>query len=76
MNLICGNGSQYMRQIGVILGHPIFISFHRLTGYQQDPRNRGVTTVVAQPPMVNTSRPVSVFPGEKREKFNGLNFKQ
>ena len=32
-------------------------------------------TVVVQAPMVHTSRHVFVFPGEKPEKFNGLNFK-
>ena len=32
-----------MRQMSVISGHPIFIGFRRLTGYQRDPRDRGVT---------------------------------
>ena len=32
--------------------------------------------VVAQAPMVHTSRPVSVSPRKKPEKFNGLNFKR
>ena len=27
----------------MISGHPIFIGFHRLTGCQRDPRDRGVT---------------------------------
>ena len=31
-----------MRQMSVILGHPIFIGFRKLTGCQQ-PRDRGVT---------------------------------
>ena len=33
-------------------------------------------TIVAQAPMVHTSGPVYVSPGEKPEKFNGLNFKR
>ena len=33
-------------------------------------------TVVAQAPMVLTSGPVYDSPGEKLEKFNGLNFKR
>ena len=33
-------------------------------------------TVVAQAPMVHTSGPDFVSPGEKPEKFNELNFKQ
>ena len=28
----------------MISGHSIFIGFHRLTGCQRDPRDRGVTT--------------------------------
>ena len=27
----------------MISGHPIFTGFHRLTGYQRDPQDRGVT---------------------------------
>ena len=37
------NGSQYMRQMSVISGHPIFTDFCRLTGCERDPRDRGVT---------------------------------
>ena len=32
-----------MRYVSVISGHPIFTGFRRLTGYQWDPRDRGVT---------------------------------
>ena len=32
-----------MQEMNVISGHPIFISFRRLTGYQRDPRDRGGT---------------------------------
>ena len=31
------NGSQYMRQMSVISGHPIFTGFRKLTGCQRDP---------------------------------------
>ena len=31
-----------MRQMSVILGHPIFTGFRRVTGCQRDPRDRGV----------------------------------
>ena len=40
---MCRNGSQYMRQMSVISGHPISTGFRRLTGCQRDPRARGVT---------------------------------
>ena len=33
-------------------------------------------TIVAQAPMVHTSGSISVSPGGKPEKFNGLNFKR
>ena len=32
-----------MRQMSVISGHPIFTGFHKLTGCQRNPWNRGVT---------------------------------
>ena len=32
-----------MRQMSVISGHPIFTGFRKLTGYQQDPQDKGVT---------------------------------
>ena len=35
--------SQYMRQMSVISRHPISTGFRRLTGYQRDPWDRGVT---------------------------------
>ena len=37
------NGSQYMRQMSVISGHPIFTDFRRLMGCERDPWDRGVT---------------------------------
>ena len=33
-----------MRYVSVISGHPIFIGFCRLTGYQRDPWDRGITS--------------------------------
>ena len=34
------------------------------------------TPIVAQAPMMSTVVPISAPPGEKLEKFNGLNFKR
>ena len=34
------------------------------------------TSTVAQAPVLPTTMPISVSPGEKPEKFNGLNFKR
>ena len=36
----------------------------------------GATSTVAQAPMLPTIMPISVSPGEKLEKFSGLNFKR
>ena len=38
-----------MRHVSVISGHPISTSFCRLTGYQRDPRDRGVTEYRSYP---------------------------
>ena len=37
------NGSRSMRHVSVISEHSIFTGFHGLTGFQRDPRDRGVT---------------------------------
>ena len=41
VNLICRNGSRYMRHVSVISRHPISIDFRELTGCQRDPRDFG-----------------------------------
>ena len=37
-----------MRQMSVILGHPIFTGFRKLTGCQRDPQDKGVTFVLTE----------------------------
>ena len=36
-------GSREMRHDGVASGYPTPTGFHRLMGYQRDPRDRGIT---------------------------------
>ena len=41
-----GIGLNILRQMSVILGHPISTGFHRLTGCQRDPRAKGVISSI------------------------------
>ena len=56
--------SQNLRHVSMISGHSISTGFRGLKGCQQDPRDRGVTSVVASTMQISSAKDKNPIFGE------------